>query len=89
MLNSIIYNLTKFREQIYSAITYRADACMELLDSLCSNTTANSPVKLSLNPHHRRSYNSITDVASEFHKGTEEQDQKLFVTGRSRKLIFF
>ena len=65
MLAPILTNLKKFREQIYSAIKYRSDACMDLLDSLCSNTTADTPVKLSLNQHHRRTYSSITDVVSE------------------------
>ena len=72
-----ISNLKRFREQIYSAIKYRADACMELLDSLCSNITADTPVKLSLNRHHNRTYNSITDVISEFHNGGNTQDESL------------
>lgn len=76
MLDPILTNLKYFREQIYTSITYRADACMELLDALCSNTTADTPVKLSLNPHHHRTDNSITDVVSEFHKGGEIQEDK-------------
>lgn len=77
MLNNIISNVKQFREQIYQALTYRCDACMDLLDALCSNIYADTPVKLSLNPLHRRTYNSITDVLSEFHKGGEPQNNKI------------
>jgi len=80
MLDTILSNLKLFREQIYSSIQYRADACMDLLDSLCSNTTADTPVKLSLNQNHRRTYNSITDVVSEFHNGAKIQDDAILDT---------
>lgn len=78
MLSPILQDVKTLREQIFTAIHYRADACLELLDSLCSNTTAKSPVQLSLNPHHRRSYNSITDALSEFNKGGGKQDALIF-----------
>ena len=45
MLASILSNLKKFREQIYHIIQWRPDACMELLDALCSNVTADSVVE--------------------------------------------
>jgi hypothetical protein len=77
MLASILSNLKKFREQIYNLIRFRADACMDLLDALCSNLTADSVVKLSLNSHHRRTYNSITDVLTHFHEGGEAQETQL------------
>lgn len=77
MLASILSNLKKFREQIYRAIQWRPDACMELLDALCSNVTADSVVKLSLNVHHRRTYNSITDVITTFNQGGESQADEL------------
>ncbi len=80
MLQDALERVKKFRGEIYRAIKYRADAFMDLLDSLCSNVTANTPVKLSLNAHHQRTYNSITDVVSEFHKGETEQSQELFGT---------
>lgn len=77
MLASILSNLKKFREQIYNIIQFRADACMDLLDALCSNRTADSVVKLSLNSQHRRTYNSITDVLTHFHEGEEAQETQL------------
>ena len=82
MLNGMISQIKEFRDNIYSAIHYRSDACMDLLDSLCSNTSADSVVKLSLNPHHRRGYSSITDVVSEFNKGGIEQEEELYLFQR-------
>ena len=67
MQTPILSHFKKFRDSIYQLFSYRADATMELLDALSSNTTADSPVKLSLNPAHRRTYNSITDVVSHSH----------------------
>lgn len=77
MLIQTLYDIKDFREKIYSSITYRADACMELLDALCSNITADTPVKLSLNQHFRRGYSSITDAISEFHNGGYKQSDNL------------
>ena len=51
---------------------------MELVDSLSSNTTANSVVELSLNPVHRRNYCSITRVLDEFDpKDTKQSREKI------------
>jgi hypothetical protein len=58
--------LKQFRRQLYSSFEYRADAIMDLLDALSSNTTAKSTVELSLNPLFRRSYGSIYDGIQEF-----------------------
>lgn len=73
MLNSILINLKKFREFLFTNICYRADATIELIDALATNTTADSVVKLSLNPSFKRSYNSIHDALTNFHKGGETQ----------------
>ena len=75
-----IAKLKKFRQSIYGCIRYRSDACLDLIDSLCSNTFATTPVQLSINPLHRRTYNSITDVLSEFHKDNNAQDENLLNT---------
>ena len=63
MLGISLQEINNFRQQLYSSIHYRSDATLDLIDALCSNTTAKSPVELSLNPHHRRSYNSIIPFA--------------------------
>ncbi len=77
MLSAILQEVKRFREKIYGAIRYRRDATFEMIDALCSNVTAQSPIALSLNSHHRRGYASITDVLSEFHKGGETQSSDL------------
>lgn len=58
----MITNLEQFRNDIYRWFPYRADALMELIDALCSDTTARSVAELSLNHHFRRGYCSIYDA---------------------------
>jgi len=41
--------LKQFREQVYQNFNKRADAIMDLLDALSSNSQARSVVELSLN----------------------------------------
>lgn len=65
MLDAIVTKLKEFREKFYQILSYRRDAAIELVDSLSSNTTAQSVVELSLNPLHRRNYCSITRVLDE------------------------
>jgi hypothetical protein len=65
-MQASLEQLKQFRQQLYSSLEYRADAIMDLLDALSSNTTAKSTVELSLNPLFRRSYGSIYDGIQEF-----------------------
>lgn len=67
MLESIVNTFKSFRDNIYDFFQSRRDAAFELVDSLSSNTAANSVVELSLNPVHRRNYCSITRVIDEFY----------------------
>jgi DDE superfamily endonuclease len=53
--------LEQFRNDVYSLFSQRADALMDLLDALSSNTTARSVVELSDNPLFRRQYSSVHD----------------------------
>ena len=46
--------LYAFRKALYAQFEYRTDSAMDLLDALCSNQYARSPVELSLNPLFRR-----------------------------------
>lgn len=71
MLDEIVPVLKRFRDKIYHFFPSRQDASMDLVDSLSSNTSANSVVELSLNPLHRRNYCSITRVVDEFYKSTD------------------
>ena len=54
--------IREYRQELYESFTYRADAQMELIDALLSNTSAQSVVALSLNPCFRRHYSSISDA---------------------------
>lgn len=81
-LTKVKEKLQLFRENIYSFFHHRKDAAMELIDSLSSNTQASSIVELSLNPHHRRNYCSITRVLDEFYStksvfSKQEQNKQL------------
>lgn len=58
--------LTQFRQQMYDCFDHRPDAIMSLLDALCSNTTAQSVVQLSLNAVFNHSYNSVYDAIDHF-----------------------
>jgi DDE superfamily endonuclease len=72
--------LCQLREAIYQSIEYRADAIMELLDAISSNSSAKSVVELSLNPVYQRQYSSIEKSISEFSVSsitTDEKEQRL------------
>ena len=45
----VVGALVNFRQRLYDALVYRANALFNLLDSLSGNTTAQSVVELSLN----------------------------------------
>lgn len=72
MLGTIVTKFKKFREQIFSCFTYRADATMELIDALSGNTDALSIVQLSLNPAFRRGYTSINSAISNFNADAQQ-----------------
>ena len=55
----IITQLKQFRQQVYQSFSDRADALMDLVDELSSNTTARSVTELSLSPLFRREYSSL------------------------------
>lgn len=52
-------SLTQFRRTLYQNFNTRADSLMDLLDALCSQTTARSPVELCLSPYFRRGYSAL------------------------------
>ncbi len=49
----------QFREKLYQSFNYRRDTLMDLVDALAANTTARSPVELSLSPLFRREYSAL------------------------------
>lgn len=58
--------LEQFRQQLYESFPGRADALMDLLDALSSNTTARSVVELSLSPLFRQGYGSVYTAIHSF-----------------------
>lgn len=61
-----ITQLEQFRQRLYQGFEFRADATMELIDALSSNTTARSVVELSLSPYFHRHYSSVNDAINNF-----------------------
>lgn len=61
-----ITKIQQFRRELYTILTYRADATMELIDALSSNINARSPIELSLNPVFRRGFSSLPDSIDNF-----------------------
>lgn len=58
--------LEQFRLELYERIPSRADAVMDLVDALSSNTTARSVVELSLSAPFRRGYGSVYTAIQSF-----------------------
>ncbi|BCU07028.1 hypothetical protein [Allochromatium tepidum] len=50
LLKDGLESLQRFRRRLYEHLGARRDACLNLLDSLCTNTQARSVVERSLNP---------------------------------------
>ncbi len=61
LTEAVVGALVNFRQRLYDALVYRADALFNLLDSLSGNTTAQSVVELSLNAPFTRQYSSLHD----------------------------
>lgn len=61
LTEAVVGTLVNFRQRLYDALVYRADALFNLLDSLSGNTTAQSVVELSLNAPFIRQYSSLHD----------------------------
>ena len=66
IITQVIEKIVEFREALYESFKYRADALMDLLDALSSNSGARSVVELSLNPLFRRNYSSVEKAIDEF-----------------------
>ena len=66
--------LTQFRTELYESLPYRADALMDLIDALSSNTTARSAIELSLNPLFRRQHSSLPDAIDNWFQAKASED---------------
>lgn len=56
---SYTQQLTQFRDRLYHNLNNRADTLMELVDAMCSNSTAQSVVEYTLTPCFRRTYTAL------------------------------
>jgi hypothetical protein len=65
--------LEQFREQVYQSFKRSADALMDLVDALCSQTAARSVVELSLEACFRRTYSSVYAAIDAFFEATEPE----------------
>ncbi len=63
--NEHVTQLEQFRQQVYQNFNKRADALMDLIDTLRGNTNARTVVELSLNPCFRRDYSSLFKAIDE------------------------
>ena len=61
----------QFREKLYQSFNYRRDTVMELVDALAANTTARSPVELSLSPLFQREYSALYKGIQELSRTTQ------------------
>ena len=66
--------LQEFRQNLYNFFPYRADALMELIDALASNTNAHSVAELSLSSLFRREYSSVYDAIENFFVPSEPEN---------------
>ncbi|MGB5631290.1 MAG: hypothetical protein WBM86_00750 [Waterburya sp.] len=49
----------QLRAKLYQSFNYRRDTIMDLVDAITANTTARSPVELSLSPLFPREYSAL------------------------------
>jgi hypothetical protein len=81
-IQATISQLESFRQALYETLDARADATMDLIDALSTNTSAWSVVALSLNPYFRFGYRSTYDAIDSFfvpnepEKADEERHEK-------------
>lgn len=61
----------KFRDKLYQSFNYRRDTVMDLVDAISANTTARSPVELSLSPLFHREYSALYKGIQELNRTTQ------------------
>ena len=82
-----ITQLEQFRQRVYQSFDKRADATMELVDALSSNTTARSVVELSLSPYFHRHYSSVNDAIDNFFDASSPQHSEAERRQRERDMM--
>ena len=61
----------QFRDKLYQSFDYRRDTLMDLVDAIAANTTARSPVELSLSSLFRREYSALYKGIQELNRTTQ------------------
>lgn len=82
-----ILQLEQFRRQVYYSFDQRADATMDLMDALASNTMARSVVELSLSPSFRREYSSVYDAIDHFFEASDPEQAAAERRHREQELM--
>ena len=67
----------QFREKLYQSLNYRRDTVMDLLDAIAANTTARSPVELSLSSLFARNYSALYKGIQEFNRTTQTKSTEI------------
>jgi hypothetical protein len=68
-----VAQMQQFRQDLYNFLPQRADALLDLVDALASNSNARSVVELSLSPLFRRAYSSVHDAIDNFFVATSSE----------------
>ncbi|MBN1429558.1 MAG: hypothetical protein JXB07_14385, partial [Anaerolineae bacterium] len=70
------YQLEPFRKEVYQSTTKSADALMNVVDALSSQTNARSIAELSLEPAFQREYSSAYQAIDDFVEEGEKRQEK-------------
>ncbi len=63
----------QFRNKLYQSFNYRRDTVMDLVDAIAANTTARSPVELSLSSLFSRDYSALYKGIQELNRTTQSE----------------
>ena len=67
----------KFRDKLYQSFDYRRDTVMDLVDAIAANTTAKTPVELSLSSLFSRGYSALYKGIQELSQTTQSNSTKV------------
>lgn len=74
----------QFRDKLYQSFDYRRDTLMELVDAIAANTTARSPVELSLSSLFRREYSALYKGIQELSRTTQSDSTEAIRSQKSQ-----
>ncbi len=74
----------QFRGKLYQSFNYRRDTVMDLVDAISANTTARSPVELSLSPLFHREYSALYKGIQELSRTTQTDSTEVDKSQKSQ-----